>query len=119
MLSFLRTALRTSFVIAIIVAIAAWISGPSRAATNPRGVRVTGTDAGSGETASSLATFVYHYRNALRVLVIGIGLVILVVLDHPTPLAVLVIAVLVLIGVLVIELLGRKRPTGDRRDLIS
>ena len=60
-----------------------------------------------GETAPPLATFVYRYRNALRVLVIGIGLVILVALNAPTPLAVVVIAVLVVIGIVIIELLGR------------
>lgn len=109
LLNFLRTALRTSFVLAIIVAIAAWLSGPGHAATRIRErVRGGGShDLAPGETASPVATFVYHYRNALRILVVGLGLVILVVLDAPSPVAVLVIAVLVLIGVVVIELLSR------------
>ena len=106
-LSFLRTSLRTAFVVAIIVAIGAWLVGPGQLATRIRESVRGGQELAPGETASPLATFVYHYRNALRLLVLGIGLVILVVLDAPTPLAVLVIAVLVLIGIVIIELLGR------------
>ncbi len=108
-LSFLRTALRTAFVLAIVVAIGAWLSGPGRVTTKIR-ERVRGATSREtvpGEAPSPVATFVDHYRNALRIVVVGIGLVILVVLDHPGPAAVLVIAVLVLIGLLVIELLGR------------
>lgn len=106
-LSFLRTSLRTAFVVAIIVAIAAWLAGPGHLATRIRESVRGGHDLAPGETASPVATFVYRYRNALRVLVVGIGLVILVALSAPTPLAVLVITVLVLIGVVIIELLGR------------
>ncbi len=108
-LTFLRTALRTSFVLAVIVAIGAWLAGPGRVATRIReGVRGGSShDLAPGETASPVATFVYQYRNALRILVVGIGLVILVVLEAPSPVSVLIIAVLVLIGVVVIELLGR------------
>ncbi|MEX1007951.1 MAG: hypothetical protein WD271_08930 [Acidimicrobiia bacterium] len=107
-LSFLRTALRTSFVLAIVVAIGAWLSGPGHAATRIRArVRGTSRDLEPGEAASPVATFVDQYRNPLRTLVVGIGLVILVVLTNPGPVAVLLIAVLVLIGLLVIELLGR------------
>ena len=58
-------------------------------------------------------TFVGHYRNVLRVLVIAIGVIILIALAHPTPLAVLVITVLVLIGLVVIELLGRRAPAAS------
>ena len=106
-LTFLRTSLRTAFVVAIIVAIGAWLAGPGQLATRIRESVRGGHELAPGETAPPLATFVYRYRNALRVLVIGIGLVILVALDAPTPLAVVVIAVLVVIGLVIIELLGR------------
>ena len=89
-LTFLRTSLRTAFVVAIIVAIGAWLAGPGHLATRIRESVRGGHELAPGETAPPLATFVYRYRNALRVLVIGIGLVILVVLDTPTPLAVVV-----------------------------
>ena len=106
-LSFLRTSAVTAFVVAIIVAIAAWLSGPGRAGTR---VRAAFHREPTGEDVTPAGTFVGRYRNVLRVLVVGIGLVILVALNHPKPLAVLIIAVLVLIGLLVIELIGRRAP---------
>jgi hypothetical protein len=105
--TFLRTAVRTVFVLAIIVALAAWLSGPGRVATRIRGaVRREPT----GEDVTPVGAFVGHYRTALRILVVAIGLIVLVVLNHPKPLAVLVIAVLVLLGLVVIEILGRHAP---------
>jgi hypothetical protein len=99
---------RTVFVLAIIGALAAWLSGPGRAATR---LRHAVHREPTGEDVSPIGAFVGHYRTALRILVVAIGLVLLVVLNHPKPLAVLVITVLVLIGLLVIELLGRHAPS--------
>ena len=106
-LSFLRIAVRTAFVVAIVVAIAAWLAGPGRVATRVRGaVRREPT----GDEVTPVGSFVGHYKNGLRILVVAVGLVLLVVLNHPTPLAVLVIAVLVVIGLVIVELLGRHAP---------
>jgi hypothetical protein len=107
-LSFLRTALRTSFVLAVVVAIGAWLSGPGRAATRIRDA-VRRQPAAGGEV-SPVGAFVGRYRTALRILVGAVAVIILVALSHPTPLAVLVVAVLVVIGLVVIELLGRNAP---------
>ena len=113
-LSFLRLSLRTALVVAILVAIGAWLAGPGKLATRIRqSVRGRGHELEPGETASGLSTFVYEHRTALRAVVVGLGLVILVVLQAPTPLAVLVIAVLVLIGIVVVELLGRSARPAD------
>jgi hypothetical protein len=57
-----------------------------------------------------VGTFVGHYRNPLRVLVVGIGLVILMTLSAPGPVAVLVIALLIVAGLVLIEFLGRGVP---------
>ena len=106
-LSFLRTSVRTAFVVAIIVAIAAWLAGPGRVATRVRSaVRRDPT----GDDVTPVGSFVGHYKNALRILAVAVGLVLLVVLNHPKPLAVLVIAVLVVLGLVVIEILGRHAP---------
>jgi hypothetical protein len=109
-LSFLRTATRTAFVLAIIVAIAAWLSGPGRAGTR---LRAAFHREPTGENVTPVGSFVGRYRNLLRVLVIAIGVIILIVLKNPTPLSVLVITVLVLIGLVVIELLGRRAPAAS------
>jgi hypothetical protein len=107
-LSFLRTALRTVFVLALVVALGAWVSGPSRLATRIR--QAARREPVEGAEPSALGSWVGRYRNVLRVLVVAAGLILLVVLTHPSPGAVLVIAILVLIGLLIIELLGRNTP---------
>ena len=106
-LSFLRIAVRTVFVLAIIVAIAAWLTGPGRAATRLR--QATHREP-TGDDVTPVGSFVGHYKTALRILVVAVGLVLLVVLNHPTPLAVLVIAAVVLVGLVLIELFGRHAP---------
>ena len=109
---FLRTSLRTAFVLAIVIAIAAWLAGAGHVAARIREtVRAAANrERAPGTEPSGVAVFVGIARDALRVLVVGIGFVILIALDHPTPLAVLVIAVLVIVGLVVIEILGRAAP---------
>ena len=114
LLSFLRTSLRTGFVLAIVVAIGAWIAGPSAWATKIREGTlrlVRGHD--TGEEPSGLAVWVARYKTALRVVVIGIPLVILVAIDAPTPAAVLVLAIIVILLLLLVEFLGRSVRTAD------
>jgi hypothetical protein len=108
-LQFLRLSLRTTFVVAIVVAIGAWVAGPGSTATRLReGVKglVNGDEAAAVEQ-SSLGRFVARYKTALRVVVVLAGLVLLMALSQLTPLTVLVIAVLVVIGLLLVEFLGR------------
>jgi hypothetical protein len=107
-LSFLRLSLRTALVIAVLVAIGAWLAGPGKFATRIRN-SVRGGDRAlePGETPSAASTFVYEHRTALRAVVVGVGLLILVLLQAPTPLAALLIALLIVIGLVAIELVGR------------
>jgi hypothetical protein len=106
---FLRTGLRALFALAVIVAIGAWVMGPSRLAVSIReGVRKVGArPTTAGAQPSRVATFVGDARVVLRVLVVGLGLVILVALDHPGPIAVLVITLLVVALLLLVEFLAR------------
>src|SRR5262249_52464039 len=108
----LRLALRTGFVLVLVIALGAWLSGPARPATRIRDgvLGVVRRPSGEGTEASSVAAFVGRHRGVLRGLVIGIGLAILVALSAPTPAAVLVIAGLVVLGILLIEVLGRNAP---------
>jgi hypothetical protein len=110
-LSFLRLSLRTAFVVALIIAFAAWIAGPGRSATRFRnGVTGLARRQETGEAPSALAVFVARHKTALRITVIGIALTILVVLNAPTPTDVLILAILVVLGLLLIEFLGRAIP---------
>jgi hypothetical protein len=110
LLAALRLALRAAFVFALVVAIAAWVTGPAASATHMReGVLrlVRGKGASAGEP-SALGTWIARNRTVLRVLVLGIGFAILVALSAPTPTQVIVIALLVVLGILLIEFLGRR-----------
>ena len=107
-LSFLRTSLRTGFVLALVIALGAWLSGPSRLAVRLR--QAARREPVEGAEPSPVGSWVGHYRNVLRVLVVAAGLILLVVLTNPTPAAVLVVTVLVLVGLVIIELLGRNAP---------
>lgn len=112
LLEFLRTALRTVFVLAVVVAIGAWLAGPGRVATRIReGVR--GLVSGSGDADGEpwpVAVWAARYKNPLRVTVVGIGFVVLIALSHPGPVAVLVVAILVLLGLLLVEFFASRAP---------
>jgi hypothetical protein len=107
LLSFLRTSLRTAFVFALVVALAAWLSGPGRAPVRIRQLVGRGVDRTGEGAPTGAGAFVALHRNVLRVLVVALGLIVLMALAHPSPGSVLVVAVLVLVGLLVIEVLGR------------
>lgn len=113
LLTFLRTSLRTTFWLAVVIAIGAWLAGPGRAATKVRSTVSRGLDKGGDEVATPapIAGFVAMHKNVLRITVAGVALVIMGVLNHPTPVAVLVVTILALIGFAVIELLGRAGET--------
>jgi len=99
-------------VLVLVIALAAWLSGPARPATSIRDgvLGLVRRPSGDGTEASAVAVFVARHRNALRGVAVGAGLAILVVLSSPSPVAVIVIAVLVLLAILLIEFLGRNAP---------
>jgi hypothetical protein len=111
LLSFLRLSLRTAFFVALIIAFAAWVSGPGRSATRFRnGVTGLAHRHETGKAPSGIAVFVARYKTALRITVVGIALAILVVLNAPSPTDVLILAILVVLGLFLIEFLGRAVP---------
>jgi hypothetical protein len=109
LLSFLKTALRTVFVLGIVVAIAAWLAGPGSLATRIRGgtLRLVRREPVEG-TPSAVAAFAARHRNPLRVFVIAIGFILLVALSHPGPWAIVAVALIVLALLLLIEFLASR-----------
>ena len=97
LLDALRIALRATFAFALIVVIAAWLTGPSRSATGLReGVLhlVRGQGVAGGEP-SAFGAWVARNKTVLDTLTVAIGFVILVAMSAPTPLQVLLIAIIV------------------------
>jgi hypothetical protein len=105
-LNFLRLSARTGFVVGIIIAIGAWLAGPSSAAMRLRGLVRGGED--RRLATEGFAGWVARSRTGIRVVLIGIGALVLVAWSHPKPLTVLVITILVLIGIAVTEVLARE-----------
>jgi hypothetical protein len=126
---FLRTGLRALFTLAVIVAIVAWLAGPSQVATRIRsgvGNLLGRRPEGATVAPSGLATFMAEIRVVLRVVIIGAGIVILLASDHPGPLAVLVTALLVAAVLLFVEVLARPAvqaraatPSGSAEGVVS
>jgi hypothetical protein len=105
--SFLRQSGTTVIVLALVIAIAAWIAGPSRLATRIRGLWTNALGGRSDVEAGPVATFVARSKTPLRVAGAGVALAILILWNHPKPVTVLGVGILLLVYLAVIELLGR------------
>jgi hypothetical protein len=110
---FIRQGLRVVLVLGLVVAIAAFFSGPSVTAVRARGAVVSafgairGTAERVGVTTGPVGRWTYRHRTALRVVAIAAAVLVFVFWTNPTGLDVLVIA-LVLLGVIgLIELVAR------------
>jgi hypothetical protein len=113
---FIRQGLRLLLVIGLVVAIAAFFTGPSVTAVRTRGgfVKVLGWLRESGEHAGlrtgPVGRWTYDHRVALRISVTALMALILVFWGQPTGLTVLALAIVLLVLLGLIELIGR-RPT--------
>jgi hypothetical protein len=111
--TFLRLSARTAIVLALLVAIAAWVAGPSRYATRIRNLwdrelRGAGTRADESDFATvAIAHFVARSKTSLRLVGVGIAIVLLILWDHPKPSTVLGVGILLLLYLAAIEFLGR------------
>ena len=103
---FLRLGIRLVLLVALLVALGAWVSGPSRAAVATR--RVVSSipqTLGRKVRTGPVGPFVARYAMALRIGVIALGFLILVLLDNVSVATVITLAVIVLVLLLLIELL--------------
>jgi hypothetical protein len=111
--TFLRLSARTVIVLALLVALAAWVAGPSRPAARIRNLwnrelRRAGTRADASDFATgTIATFVARSKASLRLVGVAIAIAILILWDHPTPSTVLGVGILLLIYLAAIDFLGR------------
>jgi hypothetical protein len=105
--NFLRIALRTAFVLALVVALAAFLIGPAPAAVRTRRAAATSIDwlrrhSWLRRRGGAVGDWVHGHRAALRIGVVGVAVLVFVFLDQlsvPTVL-VLVLALCVCLGVI-------------------
>jgi hypothetical protein len=112
---FLRDGLRTLLVVGLVVALGAFLFGPSVTAVRIRTGVVRSLAWLRGRTglrSGRLGAWVHTYRGVLRGVAVGLAVLVFVFLDRPSGLAVLAIAVLLVICLAVIQFLDQPVPAG-------
>jgi hypothetical protein len=113
LIRFIRDGLRTLLVVGLIVAIAAFFTGPSVTAVRARGAvtGVLGWLRASGERAGlrtgPVGQWTYAHRHALRIGAVALFALIFVFWGRPTAVVAVVLAILLLVVLGLIELIGR------------
>ena len=115
MVRFIKQGLRVLLVVGLVVAVAAFFTGPSVTAVRTRGAFVSGLARlrGAGEhvglRTGPVGRWTYEHRMGLRIGATALMAIILVFWGRPTGLTVLTLAIVLLILLGLIELIG-KRP---------
>lgn len=110
---FIKEGLRVILLVGLIVAIAAFFTGPSITAVKTRRgftsafgwVRGTGEQAGL--STGPVGAWIYQYRKALRIAAVAIAVLAFIFWSDPTGLVVVTIALILLLALGLIELIGR------------
>ena len=113
---FLRLGIRLLLLIALLVALGSWLSGPSRSAVATRRFATSVPRAlGSKLNTGPVGPFVARYVTALRIGIVVLACIVLLLFDAPSLAAVIVMAVIAVVLLLLVELLRatamRSRPT--------
>jgi hypothetical protein len=110
---FIKEALRTLLVVGLVVAAAAFLTGPSVTAVGTRKAFVSGFEwvrhfgERSGVTTGPVGTWTFAHRKALRVGAVALAALVFVFWGRPTAGVVILIVVLLLVVLGLIELIGR------------
>jgi hypothetical protein len=105
----LRVWVRSSAMLFLLIALAAWAAGPSSAARAVRSVpaRLSGMTSTPTGALGSVSRFVAHNTVVLRAVIGGLAVLALLVGDRPSAGTVLIIGVLAAIALVVVEVLRR------------
>jgi hypothetical protein len=109
--TFLRQGGRTLIVLALVVAIGAWVAGPSRGAVRMRSLWTGGPGGRTKADAGPVAAFVARSKTGLRIAGAAVALAVLMLWNHPKGITVLAVLVVYLLYLAVIEIVGRAAPT--------
>jgi hypothetical protein len=113
MVYFIKVGLRVVLAVALIVAIGAFITGPSRAAIQTRSAMKSGAGwvrnfgESRGVSAGPVGEWTYAHRKGLRIGAVALIGLIFVFWGHPTLLVVILLLVILLLLLGLIELIGR------------
>ena len=119
---FLRIALRTVFVVGLVIALGAFLTGGSTAATKVRSVSARGIGwlrRGRFRTllsTSGVGPWVYAYRTILRTALVLLAVLVVLFLDRPTGMDVLVVTIVLVVLLGVVELLAVPPPDDPAPD---
>lgn len=106
----LRVGIRAIAGLAILVALAAFLTGPSRLATGIRmrfNRHVVRAQTASGVGDSSVGRWVGEHKTVLRLASVGVPAIIFIAWDLPSPTVLIVLTAVALVLLLVVEVLGR------------
>ena len=106
-LHFLRLALRAGVVLGLLVALAATLAGPSRAAVRVREFGRAALDRTPAPNPGPFPRFVAAHKTALRITGVLVLLIAVLLGYTPRPLAVLVATFFLLIWLAIVEIIGR------------
>jgi hypothetical protein len=110
---FIKDALRTLLVVGLVVAIGAFLTGPSVTAVRIRGAFksgfawIRGFGEREGVSTGPVGQWTYAHRHVLRIGVVGLIALLFVFWGRPTAVVVIWLAVLLLVLLGLIELIGR------------
>jgi lipoprotein signal peptidase len=111
LVGFIRLNLRAVLVVALAVAIGAWMTGPSGAGARQGVSRSMGWLRGGAENAGlntgPVGAFVYGSRTVLRSAIVGIAALVYLLQAHPTGASALTILVVTVLALLLVEFLAR------------
>jgi len=113
MVYFIKVGLRVVLAVALVVAIGAFITGPSHTAIQTRSALKSGADwvrnfgERRGVSTGPAGEWTYAHRRALRVGAVALVALIFVFWGHPTLLVVILLVVILLLLLGLIELIGR------------
>jgi len=113
---FIKEGLRALLVLGLLVAAAAFVTGPSVTAVRIRGATASGLDwlrqiaERRGVHTGPVGTWTYAHRTALRISAVALFALIFVFWGQPSAILVIVLVVLLLIVLGLIELIGTRPP---------
>jgi hypothetical protein len=113
---FIKEALRAILVIGLVVAAAAFLTGPSVTAIKMRGATASGLTwlrkkfEHAGVRTGPVGTWTYAHRTGLRISAVALAALIFVFWGQPSAVLVIVLVILLLLVLGLIELIGTRPP---------